>query len=265
VLASLLLVALGVPAVPASASVPAPQADVGRVEVSYAFTGRDLFLHGSAPAGTRRVVAVLEGPSTGSIRLMEKGRVAFFWLGVRQYRLSAVPALYLVNVSSPVCNGFSPCQDAGALDASNRLLAPMDLAAGREEVIAHARLTSLSGPLREGESGRVLQGFWDLQSQRGLYAVRLNAIRLNDQGAFYHVFSLPASAPDGRYQVTTSFLGDDRLLGVQTSNLFVRKTGMVDWVSRLAERRPLVYGLFTVLIAVAAGWLAGTLFGRGGH
>jgi putative transmembrane protein Alph_Pro_TM len=264
-LATLLFAALNAPVVPVSVSAVAPQADAGRMEISYSFSGRDLFLHGSAPPGTRRVLVVLEGPSAGTIRLMEKGRVAFFWLGVRQYRLSGMPALYLVNVSCPICNGFALCGHPENLNASNRLLAPLDLAAGREELIAHARLSSLSGPLREGESSRVLEGFWDLQGQRGLYGVHLNGIRLNNRGAFYHVFSLPASAPDGRYQVTTSFLGDDRVLGIQTSNFFVRKKGVVDWVSQLAERRPLVYGTFTVLIAVAAGWLAGTLFGRGGH
>ncbi len=264
-LAFLLFAVLNRPEVSVPVSAVVPQSDVERVEVSYSFSGLDLFLHGTAPAGTRRVLAVLEGPSAGVVRLMEKGRVALFWLGVRQYRLSGVPGLYLVNVSSPLCNGFAPCLPADDLEASNRLLAPFDLAAGRETLIAHARLSSLSGPMHEGESGRVLEGFWDLQGQRGLYGVRPNGIRLNDRGAFYHVFSLPACAPDGRYQVTTSFLGDDRMLGVQTSNLFVRKKGVVDWVSRLAERRPLVYGAFTVLIAVAAGWLAGTLFGRGGH
>jgi hypothetical protein len=265
VLAALLFATLGTPAAPASVSVVGAQTDLGRVEVSYAFSGRDLFLHGSAPAGTRRVLAVLEGPSAGTIRLMEKGRVAVFWLGVRQYSVSGVPGIYLVNASCPVCNGFGACPHTGVLDESNRLLAPLDLAAGREEIIAHARLASLSGPLREGESRRVLEGFWDLEGRRGLYGVHPNAIRLASGGAFYHVFGLPASAPDGRYQVTTSFLGEDRVLGVQTSNLFVRKTGVVDWVSRLAERRRFAYGALTVLVAVAAGWLAGTLFGRTGH
>ena len=110
-----------------------------------------------------------------------------------------------------------------------------------------------------------MQGFWALQTARKLYGLRTNAIRLNGQGAFYHTFSLPACAPDGRYRVTTYFLGADRLLGVESNDVFVRKTGMVESLSRLADRRPAAYGALTVLIAVAAGWLAGTLFKRGGH
>lgn len=265
-----MLVAALLAALSATPPAPTPAAagariEVRRVDVSYTFSGRDLFLYGRAPAGTRYVVVVMEGPPAGSIRLMEKGRVVLFWLGVRQYRLTGAPGLYLVNVSCPICNGFAPCHHTGALEACNRLLAPLGLLAGPEEVAARTRLESLSSPLRKGEEERVLTGFWDLQTQRGLYGVRTNGIRLNAEGAFYHSFRLPASAPDGLYGVTTYLVGEDRVLGVETNELFLRKTGMVDWVSGLADRRPALYGAFTVLIAVASGWIAGTLFGRGGH
>jgi hypothetical protein len=247
---------------------PAPAAEarieVRRVEVSYTFSGRDLFLYGKAPAGTRYVAVVMEGPPAGPVRLMEKGRVAFFWLGVRQYLLTGAPGLYLVNVSCPICNGFGPCHHTGALEAVNRMLAPLGLVTGPEEVAVRARLESLSSPLRPGEEERVLAGFWELQVKRGLYGVRTNGIRLNAERAFYHSFRLPASAPDGLYGVTTYLVGEDRVVGVETNELFLRKTGMVDWLSGLADRRPLLYGGFTILIAVASGWIAGTLFGRGG-
>jgi hypothetical protein len=264
VLALLLLAA--VEATPAPA-LPPPHAEIDprRVEISATFLGRDLFLYGQAQAGTSCVLAVMEGPPMDGVRLMEKGRVALFWLGVRQYRLSGVPGVYLVNVGCPTCNGLAECAHAGVLESCNRLLLPRGIVVGPEGIAARARVSSLSGPLRPGEVERVVQGFWALQTKRSLYDVRTNAIRLNAQGAFYHSFSLPAGAPDGKYQVTTYFLGGDRLLGTKTNEVFVRKTGMVESLSRLADRRPVVYGALTVFIAVAAGWLAGTMFKRGGH
>ena len=262
-----LLLLAAAAAAPAAVSGPVSVTglDVRRVEVSYAFSGRSVFLYGRAPEGTRRILAVIEGPPAGTIRLMEKGRVALFWLGVRQYGLGQVPGLYLINVSCPVCNGLQSCRHAGLLEACNRLLAPLDLAAGSPEIAARARLSSLSGPLRKGEAERVLEGFWTLEESRGLYGVRTNAIRLSPQGVYYHTFQLPAAAPEGRYRITTSFLSDSEVLGVKTNELFVRQTGIVEWLTRLADRRPVLYGAFTVLVALAAGWTAGTLFGRSGH
>jgi Putative transmembrane protein (Alph_Pro_TM) len=260
----LTLAALG--ALPAAAP-PPPRAEVDprRVEISATFLGRDLFLYGQVVAGTRYVLAVMEGPPIGSVRLLEKGRVALFWLGVRQYRLDGVPAVYLVNVSCPSCKGLAACRHTSALEECNRLLLPQAVVVGPDGIAARARVSSLSGPLRRGEAERVVQGFWALQTERKLYGLRTNAIRLNAQGAFYHAFTLPACAPDGRYRVTTYFLGDNGLLGTESNDVFVRKTGMVESLSRLAARRPAAYGALTVLIAVAAGWLAGTLFKRGGH
>ncbi len=252
-----------------SAGTPAPpttaQVEVRRVEVSFAFSGRDVFLFGQTPPGTRRVMAVMEGASAGPVRLMEKGRVAIFWLGVRQYRLGGVPGVYLVNLSCPTCNGLAICHHDGALDTCDRLLGSGRPTVGAAEIGTRATLACLSGTLAIGEAKRVLDGFWSLQEQRGLYGVRQNAIRVGSSGAFYHEFALPASAPDGRYRITTYFFSDEGLLAVRENELVVRKTGLVSWFSRLAERHALAYGALAVALAVAAGWLAGTLFKRSAH
>ncbi len=245
---------------PASAHV-----DVGRVAVSFTFSGRELFLFGQAPPETRRVVAVMEGPSLETVRLMEKGRVAVFWLGVHQYSLKDVPSVYLVDVSCPLCNGLASCRHADAVEVANRVLSSGGRTVGPGDVWARSSLSSLSGPLDLGEAKRVVEGFWSLQEKRGLYGLNTNAIRVSPSGAFYHTFTLPAGAPDGRYHVSTYFLSDDRVLGVEENEIFVRKTGVVSWLSRLSERHAVGYGAFAVLIAAIAGWVAGTLFRRGGH
>lgn len=255
-------------ALPAVAAGPATTSNVEtrRVNISIAFSGQNVFLYGQAPAGTRRVVAAMEGPYAGAVRLLEKGRVAMFWLGVRQYRLGGVPGLYLVNANCPLCNRLADCTHEIQGEAWNAILAPDGLQVGREAISANGNLECLSGKLAAGELERVLSGFWELEGSRGLYAVREHAVRLNNSGAYYHTFALPAQAPDGRYHITTYFLSGGALLAQEENELFVRKSGLVAWFSRLADRRPYAYASLTVLIALAAGWVAGTLFRRsGGH
>jgi hypothetical protein len=237
---------------------------VRRVSMSLSFSGDRVFLFGKVPPDTASVVAVMEGPSAGAVRLMEKGRVALFWMGVHQYSLHNAPGYYWVNVSCPSCNGLAPCKHKADLAAFNRMLAPLHAMIGEEAVETQARLERLTGTLEPGEERRVLDGFWSLQARRGLYGVKENAIRINSDGAFYHAFSIPTQAPEGRYHVTTYFFSRSAVVGMAQNDLFVRKTGLVAWLSRMAERNALGYGIFTIAIAIGAGWLAGALFRRGG-
>ncbi len=236
------------------------------MEISATFLGRDLFLYGQAVAGTSCVLAVMEGPPIGSVRLLEKGRVALFWLGVRQYRLERGAGGLPGQRELPVMQRPRGVPPRGC---ARRRAIGCCCPTGSSSVLTGSPPGPASRASRglsaEGRRSASCRASGRCRRRAQLYGLRTNAIRLNDQGAFYHTFTLPACAPDGRYRVTTYFLGDDRLLGVESNDVFVRKTGMVESLSRMAARRPAVYGALTVLIAVAAGWLAGTLFKRGGH
>ena len=235
-----------------------------RVNISLAFSGTTVFLYGEAPAGTVRVVSVMEGPVGAEVRLLQKGRVALFWLGVRQYSLGGLPSLYLVNANCTKCNRFSDCPHEAGGEDWNAILAPLGLPVGRSALRSRARLECLSGAPATGEVAAVVDGYWTLQAERGLFAVDHNRVRLGPSSAYYHTFPLSSHAPDGRYRVTTYFLAADSLLEARENELFVRKTGLIATLSRLAERRATLYGAITVAIALAAGWIAGALFRRGG-
>ncbi len=250
--------------VAAQDQVPSARVQTRRVTISLTFSGQHVFLYGRVVPGSQQVLAVMEGPSAGPVRLMEKGRVAIFWLGVRQYQLTGVPGVYLVNASPAGCDGSHPCPPSVTRVAWDKSAVAANVTVGPEAIRARAHLESLSGDLAPGEADRILGGYWQLQSGRGLYETRHNAIRISRDGAFYHSFAIPTQAPEGKYRITTHFLGEGRLLGVAENELFVRKSGFLAWLSRLAERQALTYGVSAILIAVTAGWLAGTIFKRGG-
>ncbi len=243
---------------------PSAHARTRRVTISLTFSGQQVFLYGRILPGSEQILAVMEGPLPGPVRLMEKGRVGLFWLGVRQYKLTNVPGVYLVNASSPACNGWSPCPRPIAPVAWTRPLASAGFPVGPEAIRTRAHLESLSGELAPGEEERVLEGYWRLQAALGLYETHPSAVRISRDGTFYHSFAIPTEAPEGKYRITTYFLVGDRLMGKAENDLFVRKSGFVAWLSRMAERQALLYGVSAVLIAVSAGWLAGAIFRRGG-
>jgi len=257
--AALTLLAAAPQAVPPSATHLATR----RVPISYSFSGHQVFLYGQLPPGSNGVFAVMEGPSTGDVRLMEKGKVVLFWMGVRQYELAHAPGLYLVNLYCPLCNGQGECPHATDLESINRALGSGTDRIGPEAILARTSLKVLGREPEEGEHARVVEGFWKLQESHGLYGLHENAIRVTEGGVLYHVFDLPAEAPEGKYSILTHFLRDDTLVAVTRNDLFVRQSGLIAWLSRLAERHAMTYGGFTVAIALLAGFLAGSLF-KGG-
>jgi hypothetical protein len=256
------LLALGAPAASPESSA---QVAVRRVAISFSFSGQEVFLYGQLPAGSDSAFAVMEGPSSAPVRLMKKGRVVLFWMGVRQYTLSHAPSLYLVNLHTAECNGYDPCQAEAQLAPLNASLAEAGHAVGKPAILARAAVEALSGEeLPADEAEDVVDGYWRLQERKGLYGVNGNAIRIGPSGMLYHVFRLPTEAPEGKYRITTHFLREGSLVALARNDLFVRQSGLVNWLSRLAERHAMTYGAFTVAIALGAGFLAGTIFKRGG-
>ncbi len=236
--------------------------DVRRVRVSLGFCGQKIFIFGRVPEGTRRVVTVIEAPGRGPVRLMEKGRVGPFWLGVRQYAVSGIPGLYLVELSCPGGNVLGPCPENDPLAAANRELAAVGVMVGPEALAARARVEVLQGGGGAEAVGRLLEGLWELEESLGLWGVDPNRIRLNADGMYYFEARLPAHAPEGKYTITSWFLGLPGGPETASTELFVRRWGLVAWLSRLAARHPWTYALITVGIALGAGWLAGAVFRR---
>ena len=48
------------------------------------------------------------------------------------------------------------------------------------------------------------------------------------------------------------------------THITVAKTGIERWLYNLSRNEPLLYGLLSVALALAAGWLAAAAFGWGG-
>lgn len=256
---TVVLLVVGSVAAPAEELGPV-QVDVRRVRISLGFAGQQIFLFGQAPPGTERVVVVLEAPPCGPVRLMEKGRVGPFWLGVRQFRVEDVPGLYRVHLSCPGGNVLHPCPEQDSLPLVNRGLGAGGEVVGPEAIAMRAKVEVLSGQAGPEARREVLDGLWELQRRRGLYGVHPNSVRLNGAGRYYCTCRLPAAAPEGKYSATVYFLDGGRVLGAATEGLFVRRSGLVAWLSRLARHHAATYGGITVLIALAAGWLAGAIF-----
>ncbi len=73
-------------------------------------------------------------------------------------------------------------------------------------------------------------------------------------------FELPASIPPGDYEIRLIGYRDGTAELLASETLTARRVGLALLVSSLSEHHGLLYGVLSVLLAVAAGFATGMLF-----
>tara|TARA_R110000823_G_scaffold64578_2_gene151453 strand:- start:594 stop:953 length:360 start_codon:yes stop_codon:yes gene_type:complete len=87
-----------------------------------------------------------------------------------------------------------------------------------------------------------------------------SGVTVDQQTLFRATVQLPAALIEGAYD-TRIFLTRGGVVISQYETLIdVRKVGLERWLYNLSRNQPLIYGLLSLAIAVAAGWSASAAF-----
>jgi uncharacterized protein (TIGR02186 family) len=93
-----------------------------------------------------------------------------------------------------------------------------------------------------------------------LYQLNESTVTLRDQTLFDTSIRLPANLVEGDYRTRIFLTRDGELVDAFTQDITVRKVGLERWIYNLAHQQPLAYGILSLAIAIAAGWLASAVF-----
>ena len=81
------------------------------------------------------------------------------------------------------------------------------------------------------------------------------------EGALFRTeIALPANLTEGDYEARILLTQDGRVVAQGTAVLEVRKVGLERFLFTLAHDAPVLYGLASLAIAIAAGWGASAAF-----
>ena len=72
--------------------------------------------------------------------------------------------------------------------------------------------------------------------------------------------ALPSNLTEGSYPTRIFLTRGGRVVSVFETTIDVRKVGLERWLFTLSRQQPLVYGLMSLAIAIAAGWGASAAF-----
>lgn len=244
-----LLVAL---ALPATAHAQSEEIVLGlsrdEVAITATFNGSDVMIFGAvkrdAPApegGPLEVIITLAGPLE-PVLVRRKERVLGIWVNTDAVEVDAAPSFYAVATSAPM---------------SDALLAIEDLRYG---VSIPRAIRSVGAPDSVENAETFTEALIRIRQASGHYQILDSEVDIEEETLFRGQITLPAALTEGEYTARIFITRDGIVVDQYDTAIAVYKAGLERWLFETSRNQPFWYGLMSLAIAIAAGWLASTAF-----
>lgn len=241
----LLFIAL---ALPARAEKVVAGLSQNRVSITATFVGSEILIFGAVkrdkppPEGDPlQVIVVVEGPAS-PVTVRRKAKRFGIWVNTDAMELAAAPSFYAVATSAPLSQTVSILDDLRHLISVERSIRISD------------------NPFTNEDPRDFSAALIRIRENNGLYTLMENTVNLREETLFDTRIALPANLTEGDYR-TRIFLTRGGYVASQYETVInVQKVGLERWIFNLAHEQPLIYGLLSLVIAIAAGWGASAAF-----
>jgi uncharacterized protein (TIGR02186 family) len=216
------------------------------ISITTNFAGSEILIYGAvrrdapAPEGLpMEVIVTVQGPNRAAT-VRRKDRRFGIWVNTDASQIDRAPTFYAVSTTGPLPEILSQTED-----------------------LRHG--VTLGRAIRAVGTGRVDQELFNaalirIRTDDGAYQVNEGAVRLREQTLFDTAIRLPANLTEGEYRTRIFLTRGGAVVDVLEQSIPVRKVGLERAIYTLAHERPLIYGLLSLFIAIAAGWLASAVF-----
>ncbi len=118
----------------------------------------------------------------------------------------------------------------------------------------------VSGSTTVADTTPFTQALVRLREANGSYALLDEKVSVAEDTLFQTRIDMPANLVEGDYAAEFFLIRDRAVVSSAATIITVEKTGIERWLYNLSRQRPLAYGLMSVALALAAGWLAAAAF-----
>jgi uncharacterized protein (TIGR02186 family) len=246
--AALLLAMLTAPAAAQESVVTGLSAD--EIALNATFDGSELFMFGAIrrdapiPLGTGPldIVITLKGPAQG-VMVRRKERRFGIWVNTDAVEVRQAPSFYAVATTAPL---------GEILSETEQLRYGIGMAQAVRRV---------GGTLTDVQP--FTAALIRLKERNGSYVQAAGAVSVAEETLFQTRIEMPANLVEGDYAAEFFLVRDREVVSTGETLIRVEKTGIERWIYNLSVREPLLYGIGSVLLALAAGWLAAAVFQLG--
>jgi uncharacterized protein (TIGR02186 family) len=171
-----------------------------------------------------------------------KSRQFGIWINTDAVEVDAAPSFYAVATSAPLETALTATDD----------------------LRYHISIPQAIHVVGETEHALDIENFAEaiirIKSRRGLYMVSEGDVEVNEETLFSTAIELPANLTEGHYKARIYLTRNGKVVSHYETGIEVAKVGIERWLYNLAHDLPLVYGLMSLFIAIAAGWGASAAF-----
>ncbi len=218
-----------------------------KVAITANFDGSDILVFGAVkreapiPKEDLDVIVAIQGPSL-PMTVRRKERRLGIWVNTEAVEVDAAPSFYSVATTRPLDQVLSNVEDL------------------RHEVSIARAIRSV------GSAGQAkdVQAFTDavirIKKANNTYSLHEGAVALDEQTLFRTSIALPSNLTEGDYVTRIFLTREGQVVSEYKTTIDVRKVGLERWLYTLSREQPMWYGLMSLAIAIAAGWLASAAF-----
>ena len=217
------------------------------VSITADFTGSEILIYGAVkrdapvPDKPMEVIVTVEGPST-PLTIREKSRRLGMWINTSAVTIDAAPSFYAIATTGPLRQIISDTENL------------------RYKVTIPSMISAIGITSETSTPDDFITGLLRIRLGEGRYRLDQGAVEFLEETLFRADVALPANLTDGEYRVRIFLTRGGRVIDSQERVIGVRKEGVERFIYNMAKEQPLVTGLASVLMAMAAGWAASAAF-----
>lgn len=241
---------LGLLSSPASALLTL-KANHDHIKVNYNYHGSTVSVKGTSDPGMDLVIAI--SSPLGEQHLMKKAKVGgFLWMNVDKLSFENIPSVYLLKSTHRPKDILQKNQ----MKQHN---------IGYVAIEGNATLEASKGNVED--SAPWFEQFFKYKEANRQYAESDKSIEVKEENgrqAYSTIFQWPYQAPPGKYDVSVFAVKDGSVVESAQSEVLVEQTGIVKMLSSMARNNGAMYGVISIILALAAGFGVGIVFGKDG-
>lgn len=217
------------------------------VAITATFEGSDILIFGAVkrevaiPDTPLDVVITVAGPSQ-PVTVRRKSREFGIWMNTDMVDLDAAPSFYAVATTGPLDEVLSDTEDL------------------RHRVSIPRAIRSVGAASMVEDSDAFIDALIRIKRNEDAYQMREGEVAIDEQTLFRTAISMPANLTEGTYQTRIFLTREGRLVSQYQTAIEVRKVGLERFLFNMSREQPILYGLMSLAIAIAAGWGASAIF-----